>query len=393
MVKPDPNFRPNPDRSILIHGLIDDAQVDRLAPLILKLRKDSNDPITVYINSNGGFTNCADTIFGLLKSKDLDRNSPRIITVAIGNAKSAAAFLLTYGDYAYAYKHASILFHGVRVSAAQNITVEDSYSLANSLGATNESVALRLAGASVRRLVLQFALARPNFATVRTNSANPNMTDIECFAAVLNQQLKTDWPKRAVRKSIERCLVNDRLSDFVFSKVNVEPNQSVSVYDCNILRTILDYELDQNKNTAWRLDETGLTRVVQDYMLLRDYYLGGHTSKLESITRRFAASFLTPEEMKIYEGIQQKPKDEILKWLSDRTALRVRPFWYLVVSLWRHLLQADNPIVPKDAYYLGAVDEVIGLGEPCSRLAVEDKPLNETLPPTDPPAAPGNASP
>lgn len=373
MAKPDPNFRPNPERSILVHGLIDEAQVDRLAPQILKLRKDSNEPITVYINSNGGFTNCADTIYGLLKSKDLDRNSPRVITVAIGNARSAAAFLLTYGDYAYAYRHTAVLFHGVRVSAAENITVEDSYSLANSLGATNESVALRLAGASIQRLVLQFALARPKFDSVKKDLAQPNPTDIECFATMLGQQFQLDWPQRALNRAIQRCLVNNQLSEFVFSKVKSEPDQSMGAYDCDVLRAILDYELDKNKDKPWRLDNAGLNRVVEDYLLLRDYYLGGHTSKLESVTKRFGVSFLTPDERKAYEGMQSKPRDETLKWLIARTGPRVRPFWYLVVSLWRHLLQADNPIAPRDAYFLGAVDEVLGMNLPCHRVAAEDK--------------------
>ena len=149
MGKPDPNFRPNPDRSIYISGKIDDAQVNRLAPQIAKLRHVSNDPITVYINSNGGFTAATDIIWGLLKSRDIDGNQPRIITVAVGNAKSAAADLLTYGDYAYACQHTSILFHGSRVGVPENLTAEDSYSLGDSLGATNETIALRLANASI----------------------------------------------------------------------------------------------------------------------------------------------------------------------------------------------------------------------------------------------------
>jgi hypothetical protein len=84
-------------------------------------------------------------------------------------------------------------------------------------------------------------------------------------------------------------------------------------------------------------------------------------------------SFLTPEERKTYEEMQSKPKEETLKWLFENTGPRVRPFWYLVVSLWRHLLQADNPIAPNDAYHLGAVDEVLGMNFPCHRVAAEEK--------------------
>ena len=163
MPNPDPNFRPDPNRSIFISGLIDSAQIRTVAPQILKLRSSSSSPITVYINSNGGFTNAADTIYGLLTTRDLDKQKPRIITVATGNAKSAAADLLAFGDYAYAYPHSSILFHGARYGTQDDLTAEDSLLIASSLGVTNDRIALRLAEASVQRIVLQYWFLKKQF--------------------------------------------------------------------------------------------------------------------------------------------------------------------------------------------------------------------------------------
>jgi hypothetical protein len=390
VVTPDPNFRPNPDRSIYISGKIDDAQANRLAPQIIEYRHTSNDPITVYINSNGGATASADIIWGLLKSKDIDGRSPRIITVAVGSAKSAAADLLTLGDYAYACRHASILFHGSRVAVPDIVTAEDSYSLGASLGATNETIALRLANASVQRLVIQYAWLRNDFDKLRKESNKADAPDIDCFANLLLQKTQSDWARRAVKASIRKCFRNNQLSDFVFSKITPKEGESPADCDCKIFRMILAYELKENKGTDWMLDEAGVGSVVADYLLLRDYHLGGHTNKLSSMVKRFWRSFLDPNEIKTYEQLQAGPKEELEKWLFDIASPRIRPFWYFVVSLWRALQTEDYSIGPNDAYRLGAVDEVYGLRRPCYRLAVEEKvdeePTSSTSEQAPPPA-------
>jgi hypothetical protein len=389
--KPDPNFRPNPERSIYISGKIDDTQVNRLAPQIIKLRHASSDPITVYINSNGGVTASADIIWGLLKSKDVDGNSPRIITVAVGNAKSAAADLLTMGDYAYACQHASILFHGSRIGAPENLTTEDCYFLGDSIGATNEAIALKLANASVQRLVIQYAWLKNDFDKLRAESKTPNAPDIDCFAKSLQLKTHSDWARKAVSESIKKCIRNDELSQFVFSKIKPTEGESAAAYDCKIFKMILNYELKENNRKNWKLDESGVSSVVDDYLLLRDYHLGGHTNKLSSMVKRFWRSFLNPEEIKLYEQQQTKPKEELDGWLFDIASPRIRPFWYLVVSMWRVLQTEDYAIGANDAYRLGAVDEIYGVRRPCYRMAAEEKiidekPISSTSEPVPPPA-------
>lgn len=389
--KPDPNFRPNPDRSIFISGKIDDAQVNRLSPQIVKLRHTSNDPITVYINSNGGFTAAADIIWGLLKSKDIDGKQPRIITVAVGNAKSAAADLLTYGDYAYACQHASILFHGSRAGVPEHLTAEDSYSLGDSLGATNETIALRLANASVQRLVVQFVFLKNDFDKLRKESGRLNTPDIDCFATSLRLKTQSPWARKAVSRAITKCIRNDELSQFVFKRVKTTPEESAAAFECKILKMILNYELKDNKDKNWTLDEDGVSTVIDDYLLLRDYHMGGHTNKLTSMVKRFWRSFLSPDEIKIYEAQQTKTKEEMDRWLYDITEPRIRPFWYFAVSMWRALQTEDYSIGASDAYRLGAIDEVVGLQRPCYRRAVEEnvideKPISSTSEPAPQPA-------
>jgi ATP-dependent protease ClpP protease subunit len=111
---PDKNYRANPTRSILVGGEINAQLLLQLTPKILELRSASGEPITVYIDSNGGSVRIADMIRGLLNAPDQNGSRCRIITVSTGHAESAAADLLATGDYAIAYPHCSIWYHGTR---------------------------------------------------------------------------------------------------------------------------------------------------------------------------------------------------------------------------------------------------------------------------------------
>ncbi len=104
----DPDYRPNPERCIYLSGEINQEKLDRLTPEILRLSSTSHAPITLYIDSPGGSTYSANILYRLLKARDQDSESSKLITVCTGVAASAAADLLSSGDYALAYPHARI---------------------------------------------------------------------------------------------------------------------------------------------------------------------------------------------------------------------------------------------------------------------------------------------
>ena len=58
------------DRAIFVQGNLDDSLVSTLTPKILSLRKDSESPITVFIDSPGGSVVSGAIIRGLLKTPD-----------------------------------------------------------------------------------------------------------------------------------------------------------------------------------------------------------------------------------------------------------------------------------------------------------------------------------
>jgi len=72
------DFSPNPARAVWIEGELNQELLDRVQPEILALTTDSDEPITVFINSCGGNAAVRHQILTLLSSL-------RIITVARQN--------------------------------------------------------------------------------------------------------------------------------------------------------------------------------------------------------------------------------------------------------------------------------------------------------------------
>ena len=97
-------------RCIHINDVIDDRYVASLLPEIMRLRQESDAPITVGINSPGGLVSSLETLLGLLTGPDQSGTSRKIVTVSVDKAHSAAASLLTMGSYAVALPTAKYCF-------------------------------------------------------------------------------------------------------------------------------------------------------------------------------------------------------------------------------------------------------------------------------------------
>jgi ATP-dependent Clp protease protease subunit len=79
-------------RIVFLHGPIQDARADELAASLLALASESDEPITLYIDSPGGDT------FGMFALYDtLQLLRSPVHTRCVGIAASAAAFLLATG--------------------------------------------------------------------------------------------------------------------------------------------------------------------------------------------------------------------------------------------------------------------------------------------------------
>jgi len=99
----------------------------------------------VFIDSNGGSVAVAELILRLLRATNQDGDEPcSIITVAVSRASSAAADLLSSGDYTVAYPEAKLLYHGVRLPMPSSVTAEFATLVSENLKSSNHRYAMSL---------------------------------------------------------------------------------------------------------------------------------------------------------------------------------------------------------------------------------------------------------
>ena len=360
----DPNFRASTSRSISVFGELDDDLISRVGGEVLRLREDSSQPISVFTNSPGGTLRSLAHLYALLTARAPSGRPPRLITVAIGSAHSAAASLLSLGDYAISYPKSSIHFHGVRFDAVREVTMESASIMAAELQAHNRATAMRLATAGANRLAFHYAVLKRSFGK-ETEPSESKRSAIECFALRLKERLSATGDV-IVDKALKRWRVLQEISKEVLPKVLHSGKEGIE-FEAEVLRCIIDFEVSRNS----ALGPGEVYQIALDYLLLRDYYLKAPRSRIVSeIGQRYPRIFLDNgvevEQLSVEQssGSAQKPMTEKLNG-------RVLPFCFFAESIWQALQEEENPLSPKDAYWLGAVDEVYDSGLPCVREIME----------------------
>lgn len=372
MPRQDPQFRPDPSRAIHITEPLSESLLTRISEQLLQLRSAAGEPITVFINSPGGSIRILDIIDGLLHSRDPDGRTARIITVVLGDANSAAATLLALGDYAIAYGHSRMHFHGSRLAAVEDLTAEAASDRAGWLSSMNRSIAMRLAKVVLRRLVLRYVRLQPEIPEAGQrpglNRANP----IALFADCLKQRVS------GAGENLLDCAIRHmgriaKISN-TFRKAGVKDTDSRLKADAKVFRAILNLEIQEHGKHDWCLDEVGIQEVVADYFLLRDYIFGEHVAHLAVAMDRYGPSFLTEEQFTEFAAKQATDPEEAKRWLRPLIESEVREFWYFTVCLCRYMQQGENSLGATDAYWLGVVDEVLGTELVGARHLMESDP-------------------
>lgn len=102
------------DRAIMLNGEIHDSMSDLIIAQLFHLEsEDSDKDIIMYINSPGGSVTSALAIYDVMRYI-----RPKVTTVCVGQACSAASFLLCAGDKRYIMPNARILLHQPMGSAS-----------------------------------------------------------------------------------------------------------------------------------------------------------------------------------------------------------------------------------------------------------------------------------
>jgi ATP-dependent protease ClpP protease subunit len=373
----DLEYRADPDRAIHIVGEVNSDLIDSLVPRIVKFQAENSRPITVFIDSYGGFVGEAERLMRLLASPSQAGTTCAMLTFAAGRAQSAAAILLAHGNYAIASRTAQIHFHGLRQQTRAHLTTELAAEISSALQNENDASALKLANACIGRFVWLFGTIR---SSLKVEVDSPVWVDE--FAKTLQAKL-SQQNQQIVGDALKRGRETAQLSDFVFTKFRPGKNAPFKKVQALVLKRILDYEVAQQPED-WTFSGDNLTRLRTDFFQLIDYIAGDHHRHIRAIEEIYSSFFLTPSESKKLEQFSPSESTERDKWLESVIRPRMVRLWYFVVSLCRLLYRGENPLQAVEAYWLGLVDEVAGTDLPNLRLMIEESEKASPAPETTP---------
>lgn len=385
-IRRDPKYRPNHNRSVTISGVIDDALVARLLPEIVRLQSTSRDPITVYIDSPGGDTVYARLLLDALRASDQDRSDPcRLITVALGEASSAASDILMAGDYALAYPYSEILCHGTRhiISRPTAFTKDVAASFAKDMAGLDEEFAITLARNCINRFMFRVSrvwrmIDDPGKTKPGLFSATEFPT-AESIGREFRRFLQTKGLAREnilVQLDIAAKSVSGTISLAPASFMQGEQNseESASHREQAIRTAILNNALADTSS------EARFNGMEAKFLLVRDFLAAHHREMIGTLQRRWWRDLLGSEDIQKAESPDPSTPEERAAQTVERITTRCFLLWFLFVFFCRQLQTDDFPMTATEAYWLGLIDEVIGLDLPSPRILVENAPdiPNET---------------
>jgi ATP-dependent protease ClpP protease subunit len=358
-IKPDKSYRPDPGRAIYVTGTINDEMVTQLTPRILLLQSKSRDPITVYIDSLGGTPSSVEALLRLLNLTDQNSSDPCwIITVVTTRASSAAADLLSSGDYAIAFPSTTILHHGVRTIERDPLTLETTSLIGEFLRIRNDVYAMQLAQKIESRFSFRFVTVRQEFDELRLKKASPAMSELECFIEIIEEKLSDDakklWKKASQRQGRYRDLIATVAQNQGSSAV-----KSIADMQAIVIKAIVEFEVASNSNDpTWNFRVGGLSRVVDDFFLVNEYLVNSNHDRLKEWCTSFGKWSLTSDQIAAVDAI---PDDNArLEKTIELVRPILQPIWTFFVALCHALQEGENKLTATDAFWLGLIDEVIG---------------------------------
>jgi ATP-dependent protease ClpP protease subunit len=404
----------NWNRAIHIHRIIDDSLLKELTPIVLKMKQESSEPITVGIDSPGGNLSAVDSLLGLLKSPDQDGRCTQIYTASTNRAYSAAASLLAFGDYSVAFPHSRILYHDVRYSGIEDVTPSKALETARELERGNIAFSLRLSHHIRSRLIWVYLDLMPLFKEVRNRWAifakkydkafkdflpqeNVNTIDVVGFSLALFLNLSSPANKEIAINALE--LLNywmeiDRIERMPSKKKNkskkppdliegidelvreIRSMSEVSEISSTTPETKSDKGLHENARKDIKLlievlarrfatdkdlsmSSNVLDMIIDDFMFIKDINENKHVHATTKMLLDYEYIFFgrsIKEEMK--KAKDNKERRKIIAPVYPQA----RILWYYIVLICRCLCRGDHFLSPSDAQLLGLVDEILGGG-------------------------------
>jgi ATP-dependent protease ClpP protease subunit len=345
------SYRLDPERAIYVTGIINDELVTELTPKILALQKESRDPISVYIDSRGGSPSSMETLLRLLDLTDQDQAGPcDIITAVTTRAASAAADLLSSGDYAIAFPSSTVLHHGVRRVERDPLTLESTSLISELLRMYNDAYAMRLAQKIESRFSFRYVMARHDFPALRLKKGAPELSELDCFLEVIEEQLSDD-AKKLWKKARDRYGRYHELIASVLKESGGQP-ASLAEIQAGVIKVIVDFEVKSNSNNpSWNFRVGGMGRVVDDFFLLEEYLLNTNSDRLKEWCTSFGKFSLDSSQAAEVDAILDE--NERLEKVIELVRPILQPVWTFFVALCHALQEGENELTATDAYWLG----------------------------------------
>jgi hypothetical protein len=345
---PDADFTPNPDRAIWVRGEFNGALLDRLRPEIHALTSSSREPITVFIDSNGGAPAIGESILNLLKTNQDGASACCVLAVGLSKAYSAAADLLVSADVAIVLPQTKLIFHGagprpLRANDAPPRHLPDAVLrkwtrlFGEFKSTSSETSAAERALHSVHRFLFIMLMMQPGFQQHRVEAGDLTMTDLECLQQVLDQKVSPggqDVLKNATTIWRSRSGLVTRFEEQLSA---LRPcSESVEIEKL-MLNLCLESEFE-SRTTVWSLRSGGLARVVDHFIYLDAYFQGAHGVQFGKICHRWAPVFLSKDEQ------------------EEKFRAHFLPFWSFFMAICRAVEIGDNELSARDGFFLGLID-------------------------------------
>ncbi len=347
----DADFTPRADRAIRIDGAINKALEDRLRPQILELVCRSPEPITVWIDSDGGSAAAGERILDLLRSPNQDGTSCRIITVVTAGAKawSAAGDFLSAGDFAIAHPGSRLLYHGTRITTPQAVTAEHASLLADVLKSSNRRFAASFLAKSAERFMFLLFALRATFEAHRANATDRTLTELDCFQEILCRKA----PPAAQNVLRQAATIWLRYHSLV---IDFEERAAIARLfgeTAEIEKIILDrsiaFEVENNKtDPEWSLRSMGLRNITEHFFFLDEYFQGTNGARFATLCERWAPRIIAEADQDTLSAEEK----------AEKFREYFLPFWSFFIALCRALQGAEHELTAMDAFWLGLIDTV-----------------------------------
>jgi hypothetical protein len=293
-----------------------------------------------------------------------------ITTVCLGLAASAAADMLSSGDYAIAYSESIIYFHGTRGSHSE-LTVEKLKEVEEDLEKENEYFATKLANRMFRRFASQALV----LAAFNSDPPNPNVLAVAANPVDILSRIKQNVElehTELIDSSLKRVArIEERFKFVTERKSNGETKPDQIADDCETLKLLVDFEASvlkrQNGVAVESFTKNTIDSIQENFVSLKEFYDGRYHKQAADLCSKRGHYFLTLEEMQEFFRMDDEDEEGQRRYLHEKALPRVLPLWYLVMSLCRLLQHGEHVFSARDAWWFGLVDEVPGTELPSIR--------------------------